>query len=788
MFCDLVGSTALSSRLDPEDLREVIRRYHLVISETVGSQEGFVAQYLSDGALIYFGFPVAQEDDAERAVRAALLLREGMQAVKGEGQPLHGRFGLATGLVVAGDRAEGSKASHEQQIMGETPNRAARLKALAEAGEIVIDTMTRKLVGRTFELAPRKPVDLKGLAVPVECWNVLAESQVDSRFEALRSNETAFVGRKQELGLLLRLWSEAETQGGRAVIVTAEAGLGKSRLISTFDERIRAERRNELRFFCSPRHTTTALYPIIAELTRAAGFAPSDMPEQKLEKLHRILAHSEDVPFVADLMSIPFVPPLGFEDLAPQERREGVFTALWSRFEALARNGPLLVWFEDAQWIDPTSNELLERFVSSMSSVPALLVVTCRPEFQPPWTDRARVTSLSLERLNFQECAALVQQLGGSGFSEEVLAAIAQRTDGIPLFIEELAKTLLEEHQLEAVKRLSSAESRIPATLHGLLMARLDRLGATAREAAQAGAVIGREFSYSLLNTIAEQCGIPSVSTLTGALAALVSSGLLLAKARESDSYYTFKHALVQDTAYSSLLRTERQRLHAAVAAFAAKQAQPSPEVLAYHYAGAGQPEKAAEQWFKAGEAASERSAVEEAIRSFTNARELISTLPHTHERRLRLLEITGALCNPLIVAKWLIPETTNAIHEAARLAEELSVNPPPVVLYHQWMQHIGSSNPKALPTSKLFLEIAEPSLQARANACVATSICMAGGSLELALQHSQRGLAIYDRKRDAKQRFFYTYDRAAPAYQRKAFTLHCAVTSRRPRPPNGRR
>ena len=774
LFCDLVGSTALSARLDPEDLREVIRRYHAMVADTVRTQGGFVAQYMGDGALIYFGYPAAHEDDAERAVRAALLICKAAPSVEVKGASLQVRAGLATGLVVVGDRAEGSKASHEPQVMGETPNRAARLQSLAEPGGVVIDGATRNLVGRMFEMSERSAANLKGFEASVECWDVFGEAAITSRFEALRSDKTPLIGRDEELDLLVKRWEEAKAGKGRVVLISGEPGVGKSRLVSALENRIRKDLFDELRYFCSPQHESTALYPVTNNLIRAAKFADSDSVEQKLEKLRALVASPEYLPFIADFLALPMQHRAGFEELAPEERRQKVLAALVARIEALAKNGPLFILFDDAHWIDPTTQEFVDLLIARIGELPVLLLLTFRPEFQSAWAGQPNVTVLALSRLRTEDCATLVRALTADGsIPEEMINEIAERTDGIPLFAEELSKALMDASKREYRGSATAVELHVPATLHASLIARLDHLGPEARGTAQAGSVIGREFSYALLRRMSEASGIASAQKIESSLNALVGSGLIFVRGTVPEATYTFKHALVQDAAYSTLLRTQRQKLHAALASIMSEEGTVAPEVLGYHFAGAGDSEKAAEQWFRAGKAANERSANLEAIRSFQKALEILSALPQTGERKLKMLEITGAMCNPMIVAKWLMSETTQMIEKAARLADELELNPPAVVLYHQYLHRIGSSHsPEALEISKRFRDQAGPELQTRAETCVSAALLMSGGSLDEALEHSSKALAAYDRKRHAKQRFQFTYEPRSAALATESLQL----------------
>ncbi|MBV8851724.1 MAG: AAA family ATPase, partial [Methylobacteriaceae bacterium] len=773
LFCELAGSAALAARLDPEDLRDIMARYHAVVTETVASLNGFVAQYLGGGALIYFGFPVAHEDDAERAVRAALLLRERVQVTEFEGTSLQVRAGLATGLVVAGDRAEGSKAAHEQQIMGETPNRAARLQTLAEAGEIVIDATTRKLVGRLFDLGAREAADLKGFAAPVECWNVLGASAVESRFEALRSRETPLIGRDEELELLERRWQQIKAGVGRVVLISGEAGLGKSRLISAFEQRIKDEDALELRYFCSPQHANTALHPIAAHLTRAANFSPADTPEQKLAKLSALAAQPGDLPFVADLLSLPAGPDARIDQLAPQEKRQKTIAALLARIDQLAGKKPLFILLEDMHWVDATTQEVIDLLISRVERRPVLIVLTHRPQFRPPWIGHANVTSMSLSRLRLEDRAALVRSLvGNAGLSSETIEEIAERTDGIPLFAEELTKAVIESGDIGLLRAAPNAADHIPATLHASLTARLDHLGTQARETVQIASVIGREFSYTLLRKLAVQSRALPEGVIDGMLASLSESGLVVARGTPPLSTYIFKHALVHDTAHSTLLRAQRQKLHAALTAILLTDENTTPELLAYHFAEAGEPEEAAQQYLRAARRANEQSAAREALQNLDRAEQSLQQLPKSDARETLLLEIEDERIVPTLMVTGFGSKDVRAVIERAEsLADHLDAEKPLSLLWYRYMDCMSRSELETgLSLGLDFSRRADGDLTIISDRLLGNCyLCL--GRLREALPHFEAVIAA-DPARSARLRFTYVYDSRAFAFINMALTL----------------
>ncbi|WJI38614.1 AAA family ATPase [Mesorhizobium opportunistum] len=672
MFIDLVASTALATRLDPEDLRETIGAYHRCVADIVPHFGGFVAKYMGDGVLVYFGYPQAHENAAEQAVRAGLALVDAVRRLP-EPEPLQVRIGIGTGQVVVGDLITAGD-GQERGVVGETPNLAARLQALAEPDAVVIGPQTRQLVGDLFEYRDLGAVEVKGFPEPIHPYQVVRESAVESRFEALHgTTPTPLVGREEEVDLLQRHWHRAKSGEGRVVLLSGEPGIGKSRLTVTLQERIQNEPHTRLRYFCSPHHQDSALHPTIAQLERAAGLERDDPPDSKLDKLAALIAPAspDDGTLLADLLSLPTegrFPPL---QLTPQRKKEKTFDALLRQLEDLARQGPVLMLFEDVHWIDPSSRELLDLVIERVPRLPVLLLLTFRPEFQPPWTGQAHVTVLVLNRLDRREGAALVQRVVGSGeLPSDVVAEIIERTDGVPLFVEELTKAVLESGNARTVlSRAAATALNVPATLHASLMARLDRLGSAVKEVAQVGAVLGREFSYELLAAVAQG----NTVELDGALDQLVGAGLVFCRGTRPMATYLFKHALVQDAAYGTLLRAKRQELHKRVAYTLEERwtenTEAHPELLAHHLQEAGDWARALDHWQKAGEAAVARAATREAVSHFSSAIDCSRRLGDVSGGGERMTRLHLAMANALMQAEGYRSERLGKTLEDARLA-----------------------------------------------------------------------------------------------------------------------
>jgi class 3 adenylate cyclase/predicted ATPase len=679
MFSDLVGFTALSARMDPEDLREVLSTYQKSVAGIVRRFDGFVAKYLGDGILAYFGYPQAHEDDAERAVCAGLELIEAVARLNTRAS-LRTRVGIATRLVVVGDLL-GSGEAQERGIVGETPNLAARLQAIAEADTVVIAELTRRLIGDLFELKDLGLVELKGIAGKVPAWSALRSRSVESRFEAMSANRlTALIGREEECELLLRRWSKASRGEGQVVLLSGEAGIGKSRLTAALLDSLATEPHSRLRYFCSPLHTHSALYPIIGQMERAARLTHDDTPKARLDKLDALLAQTstptEDAALCAEMMSLSNDGRYPILELVPQQRRQRTLEALNLQLKVLTRSGPVLMTFEDAHWADPTSLELLSRIVTGIRNIPVLLIVTFRPEFTPPWVGQSHMTSLTLNRLGHREVAGIIERLvGNRQLPADVSAEIVERTDGIPLFVEEMTKAVLEaESEGEARRTIAAIRSpslAVPPALHASLMARLDRLG-PAKEVAQIGAAIGREFSHALLASVARETQVG----LEAALDRLMQAGLLFRQGVPPYATYLFNHALVQEAAYSTLLREPRRTLHTRIAEILenefAEVAESQPELIARHWTEAGHTEKAAHLLGKAAQRSLARSALIEAEGQLKRALAQIAILPATPKQRRAEITVQVALIAPLLHLKgYAAPETKAAVERARLLIEQ---------------------------------------------------------------------------------------------------------------------
>jgi class 3 adenylate cyclase/tetratricopeptide (TPR) repeat protein len=665
MFVDLVGSTALSARLDPEDMRDVIRTYQNAVAGEIARFEGHVAKFMGDGVLAYFGWPRAHEDEAERAVRAGLAIAATIgQLSNPTGEALAARVGIATGLVVVGDLV-GEGAAQEQAVVGDTPNLAARLQALAAPASVVIADATRRLLGTGFQLEGLGELTLKGINAPVRAFLITGERPVESRFEAMSGPSLLpMVGRDQELALLLERWAQAKASEGQGVLLVGEAGIGKSRISRALLDALAEEPHFRVRYQCSPYHTDSALWPAIQQLSHAAGLDASDPIEARLDKLEALLDQAggrEAAPLLADLLGLDGAARYGKLDLVPQVQRARTLEALIRQLLGLASRQPVLVVLEDAHWIDPTTLELIGQCLDRIAGARVLILLTSRPDQQPALAGHPHVTRLTLNRLGRTGVEAIVARLGGEHLPGTTIDAIIARTDGVPLFVEELTKAVLE-----------TSETTVPASLHDSLMARLDRIPEV-KEIAQIAACIGREFSYPLLAAIAAR----PEAELQAALDKLAAAELVFRRGTPPESRYIFKHALVQDAAYASMLKSRCRALHARIAEVLETRFPQSvdsePELLAQHCAAAALAGRAVHYWQKAGERAIEHSAYREAFAHLTRGLEALKALPDTEQHSRQELDLQIALGVAIKVGRGFTAAEMKPVYgRACELSERL--------------------------------------------------------------------------------------------------------------------
>ncbi|HEX2648944.1 MAG TPA: adenylate/guanylate cyclase domain-containing protein [Burkholderiales bacterium] len=781
LFCDLAGSTAMSERVDPEVLRDIIRSYQDACTGAITRWDGYIARYVGDGLLVYFGFPKAHEDAAERSVRAAINVLESVAALgKLHGQALAVRIGIATGLCVVGDIV-GTGAAQEQTVVGETPNLAARLQGVATPNSVVISAGTKDLLGSNFVCESLGPLELKGLSQPIKAWRVAATREVESRFDAAHGDRLSrFVGREQEIGLLMQRWRQAAAGEGQLVLLVGEAGIGKSRITDALRAAVEREDLVRLRFQCSPHHVNSPLHPVIKQMRFAARIAADDSDQEKLDKLERLIGNPTDVtreaPLLSRLLSLPGEQRYGLLRLSAQEERQHTLRALLAMFERLSRAKPLLFVFEDAHWIDPTTRELLDLIVDRIAGLRALMVVTHRPEFDAYWSTLPFCSVVTLNRLSKTACAALIDDLaGGMPLPKEVQAQIMQKTDGIPLFVEELTKTVLESGLLErGTDRYLLAGPlpplAIPSTLQDSLMARLDRLEGV-KEIGQIGAAIGREFSLALLDAVAPIHG----PQLDSALARLADSELIFRRGVPPELSFVFKHALIQDAAYESLLRSRRQQIHARIAEALRTQfperAQAEPELVAAHYQRAGLFKEAAPYWLLAGQRAVTRSANVEAIAHLTEGLEALRNLAQAPERDGLELDMQVSLGSARIAMRgYSAPETESAYTRGRELLARLGDDPRQFAVLHGLCMVYWNR-----AEFVRMLEVAQDMLARAERKDDSLSLLVAHrvmavalnpmGRFEEARAHAEKAVALYDRRLHRDSAHQYGHDQGVGAY-----------------------
>ncbi|KIO50123.1 guanylate cyclase [Nitrosospira sp. NpAV] len=776
MFCDLVDSTALSSRLDPEDLQDVIRRFLDACSQAIDRFNGYIAKYMGDGMLVYFGYPHAHENDAERAVHAGLAILDAVRGFNRDNPHLQfgiaARTGIATGQVVVGELM-GQDTAKERSVFGETPNLAARLQALAEPNQLIIDSATKRLVGNEFELLDLGALSLKGFGTPIQAWQVLSIRLSASRFESYRSSHLAkFVGREQEISLLLGRWREALEGEGQVVLLSGEAGIGKSRIARSVCDRLEDERYQTIQFQCSPYHTNTVLYPAINFLRQAAGLASHDSAQAQLNKLDAMAIESgidsqETVSLLADLLSIQGDHRYPLLNVSSEKRKDMTLEALVHHLQRLAARCPLLFTVEDAHWLDPTTQELMTRIIGRIRQMRVLLLITSRPDFKPVWSEYSYVTSLMLSRLSRRHSAELVATMtGGKALPPEVQQAILAKADGIPLYIETLTENvlgsgLLVEGNDAFILKGPLRGLPIPDSLQALLMERVDRLG-SAKEIVQTGAAIGREFTYELLRATVE---VPD-SELRNALDLFVASGLVLQEGEIPLATYYFKHALVQEAAYSTLPRKPRRVLHARIAKALESQfserVNMEPELLAYHFEQAGLTGPAVDYWHRAARRDAERSANIEALNHFNRALDLLKELPQSPERNALELELLLARGAPLLSVKgYASDEMEQNCRRAKDLLQEHSGSVDQfIAIRGLWVFHLVRghlANARGLAEDLLVLAHREQSPDLLIEAHLALGVtCLFLGRFDEARTHLSATKSLDDPNRQRSQGFFF--------------------------------
>jgi class 3 adenylate cyclase/tetratricopeptide (TPR) repeat protein/ABC-type transport system involved in cytochrome c biogenesis ATPase subunit len=756
MFVDLVGSTEMATRLDAEDMRTVITGYQNTVAGVVSRYKGFVAKFMGDGVMCYFGWPRAGEDDAERAVRAGLAIIDSIRTTKAsDGTALATRIGIATGVVIVGDLI-GSGATQEAAVVGETPNLAARLQGVAGPNQLVLPGETRRLLGSTYRLTSIGAQELKGGGAPVEACVVEAEASVESRFAARQTGSlTPIVGRDREIELMLERWALAKSGQGQMVIVSGEAGIGKSRITRAVIDEVAKDDHTRITYQCSPYHADSAFYPVIQQLSYAAGFAQSDGSDTRLDKLEALLGQTPDtLKLIATMMGLDGTARYGGLDLTPVQQRAHTMQTLANLLVRQSRDRPVLLVYEDLHWIDPTSLELLELVLDAIVDQKIMILATARPSFEYGFGGHPIVTRFALNRLGKDQIGDIVVKLtDGKTLPNEIMAIIAERTDGVPLFVEELTKTILESGALkEEGDRLvlngTLSTIAIPTTLHDSLMARLDRLQPI-KEVAQTAACIGREFSHGLLGQISHL----SDAELTVALDGLIGAELIYRRGLPPEATYLFKHALVRDAAYESQLKEKRRAIHARILTALEADTDIAPEVLAVHAEAAGLGDRAIDLWEAAGKAAIARPAFKEGISNLRRAIALIN--PNVKggerpvvERALALQVQLGMAC--LQGVGYAADETKIEMERALVLADLIGDTPLRFdVVFALWAgRYVRAEHSEALSWSQVLLDVAEKAGDTTELVLANRSrgvFSMMSGRLAEAQSFLDKSLAVYD-------------------------------------------
>lgn len=774
MFIDLVGSTEIAQSVDPEDLADVLRLFKETCAAAVAAFDGHIASYYGDGIMVFFGFPHAHEDDPERAIRAGLRIVGEMPDVRTHAK-LNVRIGIATGLVVVGD-LRGEKMFEDGTAMGEAPNLAARLQAMADPGTMIIAPTTHQLAGDAFKYVLRGAFKLKGFAKEVEAWQVTGERETVSRFMAIDNILLKpLVGRTAELEALNDNWALAGDRQGQVVLVSGEPGIGKSRLVEEFRQNISDLPHKQMRYQCSPYHFATSLHPIIRQLENAADLRADEPNHVKLEKIRGVLSDQSDdaLKLAGSLLSVPFEDHLGPIDLTPQQIMEQSLELLLDNLASEADGPPVLFLLEDAHWIDPTTKLLLDRMVDRIRNLPVLVVMTFRPEFDPGWTLQSNLTKVDLKQLNFRQVKSIVDEVAkGEMVAEEMYDVVAARSNGVPLYVEEVTKDLLESGVLTRGRDTytmggASPANSVPSTLHDALMARLDRLS-SAKEVAQIGAVIGPQFTFQLISKVANV----GDGALRAGLELLVEAGIVTASRSEGFETFSYCHALIRDTAYNSLLKRERRVLHSRVAQYlkerSAHTGDASPEILAHHYTMAGMCKEAVDYRYLAGQRAVQRSANIEAGTQLSLAIEQLGEMDQSIERDRKEIEVQVLKAGVLRTTAGIAADETGSVYERIRdLCERVEETEQlfPVLnglySFHLVRAEYDLARNVAAQLLDLSTSTRETQHQMVAHRAMG-AVLFHIGDLEPAYDHLSKALELYSRERDAHLAYIYGSDHAA--------------------------
>jgi class 3 adenylate cyclase/predicted ATPase len=793
LFCDLADSTRLASQLDPEDLREVIRAYQATCAEVIQGFEGYIAQYLGDGLLVYFGYPQAHEDDAQRAVRTGLDVIEAIGPLNSrleqdKGIRLSIRLGIHTGVVVVG--AMGGEGRQEQLALGEVPNIASRIQGLAELNTVLISADTYRLIQGYFDCRELGEHALRGVAQPIAVYRVLQESGAQSRLEVASTRGlTPLVGRESEVTLLLERWNQVQEGQGQVVLLTGEGGIGKSRLVQVLKDHVASA--PHIRWECrsSPYYQNTALYPITDLMHRILPWSQDETSDERLAKLAQHLRQfrlslGESVPLFAPLLSLSLpenrYPPL---TLSPQRQRQKTLESLVAMLLELAERQPVLFILEDVHWTDPTTLEFLGLLVEHVPAAAINALLTCRPHFQPAWHHRSYLTEITVNRLSRHQIAHMATHVaGGKTLPAEIIQQLVDKTDGVPLYIEEMTKAILESGHLKATNGRYELTGTlpalaIPATLQDSLMARLDRL-VTAKGLAQQASVIGRQFSYALLQAVSQR----DAATLQQELGRLVDAEIVYQRGVPPQATYVFKHALIQDAAYASLLKSTRQQYHQRIAQVLEVQfpetTEAQPELLARHYTEAGLTEKAVPYWHHAGQRASVRSAHVEAIAHLRQGLALLQTLPETPDRVQQEVDMHIALGASLLATKgYAVPEVEQTYIRAQLLCEHLA-DPYQLfpVLRGLWSYYnVRAEYQTAYALGEQLLALAQQvqdsAMLLAAHRALGTTLFFLGVA-SAAHIHFMQGVALYEPEQHHSSAFLYGDDAGVVCHSHAARTM----------------